>query len=92
MARLAVAPGERQLEFDPRDAKFPLTLYSPNTSPTSLLSAGFVTPITYFYPAYFAVLLIHRERRDDHKCAAKYGAAWDVYTKLVPYRIIPYVY
>ena len=49
-------------------------------------------PITYFYVAYFAVLLIHRERRDDEKCAAKYGPAWTQYKKLVRWRIIPYVY
>jgi hypothetical protein len=29
------------------------------------LTTGFETPITYFYPAYFAVLLWHREQRDD---------------------------
>ena len=51
-----------------------------------------MTPVTYFYPVYFAVLLVHRELRDEHKCAAKYGAAWAKYKALVPYRIIPYVY
>ncbi len=51
-----------------------------------------MTPVTYFYPVYFAVLLVHREMRDEHKCAAKYGAAWAQYKALVPYRIIPYVY
>jgi delta14-sterol reductase len=54
--------------------------------------AGFGTPITYFYPVYFAVLLAHREVRDEHKCAAKYGAEWQEYKRRVPYRIIPYVY
>ena len=54
--------------------------------------AGFVTPITYFYPLYFAVLLVHRERRDEHKCAAKYGPAWEKYRAAVPYHIVPYVY
>ena len=29
------------------------------------LATGFTAPVTYFYPAYFAVLLAHRERRDD---------------------------
>jgi len=48
--------------------------------------------ITYFYMLYFAVLLIHRERRDEEKCRKKYGADWDEYCKRVPYRIIPYVY
>jgi protein-S-isoprenylcysteine O-methyltransferase Ste14 len=54
--------------------------------------AGFATPLTYFYPVYFAVLLIHRERRDEHKCAAKYGDAWREYTRRVPYRIVPGLY
>ncbi|KAF1816437.1 ERG4/ERG24 ergosterol biosynthesis protein [Eremomyces bilateralis CBS 781.70] len=48
--------------------------------------------VTYFYLAYFAVLLVHRERRDDAKCRNKYGADWEEYCRRVPYRIIPYVY
>jgi len=32
------------------------------------LPCGFATPIPYFYPIYFAVLLLHRERRDDENC------------------------
>ena len=56
------------------------------------LATGFSSPFTYFYPAYFAVLLWHRERRDDHKCALKYGDAWDEYRERVPSRIIPFIY
>ncbi|KAH9969612.1 ERG4/ERG24 ergosterol biosynthesis protein [Russula dissimulans] len=56
------------------------------------LPTGFDTPVTYFYVIYFAVLLIHRQRRDDEKCEKKYGKDWDRYQRLVPYRIIPYVY
>lgn len=37
------------------------------------LPAGFSSPIPYFYVIYFTVLLIHRDRRDDHKCRAKVG-------------------
>ncbi|KAF2660781.1 ERG4/ERG24 ergosterol biosynthesis protein [Lophiostoma macrostomum CBS 122681] len=48
--------------------------------------------ITYFFMLYFAVLLVHRERRDEEKCRRKYGKDWDRYCELVPYRIIPYVY
>ncbi|KAF2471413.1 sterol C-14 reductase-like protein [Lindgomyces ingoldianus] len=47
---------------------------------------------TYFYMLYFAILLIHRERRDEEKCRRKYGKDWDRYCELVPYRILPYVY
>ncbi|GLB40308.1 putative ERG4 ERG24 ergosterol biosynthesis protein [Lyophyllum shimeji] len=56
------------------------------------LPTGFDTPITYFYVTYFAVLLIHRQLRDDEKCHKKYGKDWETYQKLVPFRIIPYVY
>ncbi|KAK7033196.1 glycosyltransferase family 2 protein [Favolaschia claudopus] len=56
------------------------------------LPTGFNTPITYFYIVYFAVLLIHRQRRDDAACAIKYGKDWKKYMQIVPYRIIPYVY
>ena len=35
------------------------------------LPTGFDTPITYFYVVYFAVLLIHRQLRDDEACAKK---------------------
>lgn len=56
------------------------------------LPTGFGTPITYFYVVYFAVLLIHRQRRDDENCAKKYGKDWEKYRKIVPYRIIPYIY
>lgn len=47
---------------------------------------------TYFFMLYFAVLLVHRERRDEEKCHRKYGKDWERYCKLVPWRIIPYVY
>ncbi|KZT11974.1 ERG4/ERG24 ergosterol biosynthesis protein, partial [Laetiporus sulphureus 93-53] len=56
------------------------------------LPTGFETPITYFYVMYFAVLLIHRQMRDDENCEKKYGEDWHTYTKLVPYRIVPYIY
>jgi Delta14-sterol reductase len=48
--------------------------------------------VTYFYIVYFAVLLIHREMRDEQKCLRKYGEDWLKYRKLVPYRILPGVY
>ena len=49
-------------------------------------------PFTYFYPIYFAVLLIHREQRDEEACKKKYGRDWDKYCKIVPYRFIPGIY
>ncbi|GMK57223.1 hypothetical protein CspeluHIS016_0400570 [Cutaneotrichosporon spelunceum] len=56
------------------------------------LPTGFKTPIPYFYVIYFAILLMHRQKRDDEACKEKYGKDWDVYCKKVPYKIIPYVY
>ena len=47
---------------------------------------------TYFYIIYFAVLLIHREMRDEAKCSRKYGADWEKYKKQVPWRILPGIY
>lgn len=47
---------------------------------------------TYFYILYFAVLLVHREGRDDEKCARKYGEDWKKYRKVVRWRIIPGIY
>ncbi|KAI0078209.1 ERG4/ERG24 ergosterol biosynthesis protein [Panus rudis PR-1116 ss-1] len=56
------------------------------------LPTAFETPVTYFYVIYFAVLLIHRQRRDDEQCEIKYGKDWKKYCEIVPYRIIPYIY
>ena len=53
---------------------------------------GWGMVVTYFYIVYFAVLLIHREMRDDEKCMRKYGKDWEEYRKKVPYRILPGIY
>jgi delta14-sterol reductase len=47
---------------------------------------------TWLYPVYYVALLLPRERDDDRRCAAKYGALWTAYCARVPYRIIPGVY
>ncbi|MBT5209326.1 MAG: ergosterol biosynthesis protein, partial [Halieaceae bacterium] len=46
----------------------------------------------WLYPLYYVVLLFPRERDDDRRCAAKYGALWQEYTSRVKHRIIPYIY
>ncbi|XP_039625270.1 delta(14)-sterol reductase TM7SF2 [Polypterus senegalus] len=56
------------------------------------LPCGFSHVLPYFYVIYFAVLLVHREARDEHQCLKKYGLAWQQYCQRVPYRIIPYIY
>lgn len=53
---------------------------------------GYAIPITYFYLIFFAVLLVHRELRDEEKCRRKYGKDWDEYCRIVRWRIIPGVY
>ncbi|KAL7627188.1 erg24, C-14 sterol reductase [Parahypoxylon ruwenzoriense] len=47
---------------------------------------------TYFYIVYFAVLLVHRDGRDDEKCSKKYGEDWEKYKSIVKYRIVPGIY
>lgn len=56
------------------------------------LPCMFGSVLPYFYPIYFAILLIHRERRDHKICSRKYGADWERYCEQVRWRIIPGVY
>jgi len=56
------------------------------------LACGFGSLLPYFYPIYFAGLLIHRERRDHERCAAKYGEDWERYCRRVRWRIVPGLY
>jgi delta14-sterol reductase len=63
-----------------------------------LLAVSFAMPcglssvVGWLYPIYLTALLIDRERRDERRCAAKYGVTWKAYCKRVPYRIVPYVF
>ncbi|KAL8648672.1 MAG: hypothetical protein Q9210_004845 [Variospora velana] len=52
---------------------------------------GWGMVITYFYVFYFAVLLIHREMRDEEACKRKYGDDWEEYKKKceVPKELLP---
>uniref|UniRef100_A0A6A7G960 Delta(14)-sterol reductase n=2 Tax=Hirondellea gigas TaxID=1518452 RepID=A0A6A7G960_9CRUS len=56
------------------------------------LPTGYSTLLAYFYPIYFTILVLHREYRDNVHCQKKYGDDWTRYCKIVPYRLIPYVY
>ncbi|GJM99575.1 hypothetical protein PR202_ga16691 [Eleusine coracana subsp. coracana] len=56
------------------------------------LPCGASSVIPYFYPTYLLILLIWRERRDEARCSQKYKEIWVEYCKLVPWRILPYVY
>ncbi|KAF9934330.1 7-dehydrocholesterol reductase [Linnemannia zychae] len=48
--------------------------------------------LPYFYIIYMTILLLHRIQRDHTRCKGKYGKYWDEYMKVVPYKLIPYVY
>lgn len=56
------------------------------------LPCGFRHVLPYFYVIYFAVLLVHREARDERHCRRRYGLAWEQYCRQVPHRILPLVY
>jgi len=56
------------------------------------LVCTFGSVIPYFYAVYLTALLIHRERRDNYDCQRKYGDDWEKYCKLVPARIVPFLY
>lgn len=50
------------------------------------------SPWPWLYPLYYLLLLIPRERADDRRCAAKYGALWEQYRRRVRHRIVPGLY
>ncbi|KAJ2745738.1 C-24(28) sterol reductase [Coemansia sp. BCRC 34301] len=56
------------------------------------LISGFGSFFPYFYLTFFTIVLIHRVGRDDDRCARKYGADWDEYMRVVPWKFIPYVF
>lgn len=56
------------------------------------LPCGASSVIPYFYPMYLLVLLIWRERRDEQRCSQKYKEVWAEYCRLVPWRMVPYLY
>ncbi|HYE33887.1 DUF1295 domain-containing protein [Methylocaldum sp.] len=56
------------------------------------LPTAFGHALPYFHIVYFSILLVHRERRDDTMCLAKYGEDWRRYRARVPWRIVPGLY
>ena len=56
------------------------------------LACGFGHVLPYFYLVFMSILLVHRSFRDDIRCRQKYGAYWEKYCKLVPYRIVPCIF
>ena len=49
------------------------------------ISAGTNSVIPYFYPAFHITMLLHRNARDDARCARKYKKSWVEYQQKVPY-------
>lgn len=48
--------------------------------------------VGWWYTLYLITLLVHRTRRCDLRCSAKYGEKWIEYRKVVRWRILPGVY
>ncbi|XP_022772402.1 delta(14)-sterol reductase-like [Durio zibethinus] len=56
------------------------------------LTCGFSSPVPYIYPICLIVFFVSREKRDEARCAEKYKEIWAEYCKVVPWRIVPYLY
>lgn len=57
----------------------------------AFIMTGSYLPLVY--PCWVVWTSIHRQLKDDAMCRKRYGnQAWDEYSVLVPYRIVPYVY
>ncbi|MCB9506249.1 MAG: 7-dehydrocholesterol reductase [Myxococcales bacterium] len=56
------------------------------------IPAGFTHFIPWFYWVFLFILLMDRARRDEKKCAAKYGDYWRDYVSRVRWRVVPGVY
>jgi delta14-sterol reductase len=74
------------------DGSFVYSGPSVHTEVVQGTARGWGMLFTYFYVVYFAILLIHRERRDEEKCIRKYGDDWKRYREIVRYRIVPGIY
>jgi 7-dehydrocholesterol reductase len=55
-------------------------------------ACGFNHILPYSYFIFMLILLISRCYRDEDRCSRKYGPKWNLYCKIVPYRLIPYIY
>jgi len=56
------------------------------------LLCGFHSAIPYLLPLWLTGFLLHRARRDEKRCRAKYGALWDAYCARARFRMIPFLY
>lgn len=56
------------------------------------IPAGFSHFLPWFYWVFLFILLMDRARRDEKKCAAKYGEYWKQYLGQVRWRVLPGIY
>lgn len=56
------------------------------------IPAGFTHFLPWFYWVFLFILLMDRARRDEQKCAAKYGEYWKEYVQQVRWRVVPGIY
>lgn len=56
------------------------------------LPALFQNFLPYFYLTFLTLLLINRSFRQEQRCQEKYGASWNAYCEIVPFKMVPYVY
>lgn len=56
------------------------------------LACGVTHLLPYFYITFMTIVLLHRVGRDQARCQAKYGKYWDEYCRLVPYKVLPFIY
>ncbi len=54
------------------------------------LACGFGSALPYLYPVFFLLMIVHRGRRDEKRCSAKYGADWIRYKQVVPRKYVPF--
>ena len=53
------------------------------------LICGFDSLLPYFYCLFFTLMILHRQSRDEVRCAEKYGEAWTKYVEEVPNVFVP---
>lgn len=56
------------------------------------LPSGNQSILGYVYFCFLTILLVDRAYRDELRCAEKYGDAYVKYCKLVPYKMVPFLY